>query len=488
MLVTMAIGVFTSRVVLRTLGVEDFGIYNVVSGVVVLFSFINNALATGTQRHLSYELGKPKSQVSVIFSACLKIHILLGVLVLLVGEFVGVWFLNTKLNIPCSRLYAANISYQLALLICFISIVRTPYDATVIAFEKMGFYAYMSIFDACAKLFIVYALLSISYDKLVVYSILMLLVCLLYFLIQLFYVHIRLCAIRWVKGYDRELYRYILSFSGWTLFGSTTGMIETQGLNMIANIFYGVGINAAVGIANQVRGILSQFVNGFQQALNPQLVMSESEGNRNRQFALIYQSSKLSYFIMYVLSLPIMANIGSILHFWLGNVPKYTEHICLLVIIVQLFECLSSPLYTTIFAIGQIKKYQIWVASFRLLSFCSALVICNLNIQPYFIYVMPCVVACMLLIYRLFFIQQSIALPWIEFLKKVLFPVGVTTILSIVPVVLYKQNIASEVSLVQLILETMMMGLFVVSLVFFVGLSKGERTMVINVLKNKIKR
>lgn len=488
MLVTMFISLFTSRVVFNALGVEDYGIYNVVSGFVVLFTFVNNAMATGTQRHISYELGKANGRIPEIFSACFKIHVVLGLLVVFFGELIGLWFLNSRLNIPADRMFAANVIYQVALVNCCIGIIRTPYDASVIAYEKMSFYAYMSIFDAAAKLLLVYVLIVIPLDKLIAYASFILVVTFVGLIIQVIYAHKKLCGIKIVSISDKTLYKYLLSFSGWTLFGSITNMLETQGLNLIINIYFGVVLNAAVGIANQVRGVISQFVSGFQQALNPQLVMSESSGDRQRQFNLIFRSAKFSFFIMYALSLPIIANLYPILYLWLGEVPKHTVPICVLVIVLQLFESMSSPLYTTIFAIGKIKTYQVMVSLFRILSVISALAICYLDIAPYMIYFMPCIVAGLLLIYRVWFIHKEIAMPISLFLRQVIFPVLAVCMVTVLALLAFKQLGTASSSIVRLIIETCCTAAGTIIAILIIGLTSSERAVIFQQVRKFIKK
>lgn len=487
MLVTMLISLYTSRVVLNTLGVEDFGIYNVVAGVVVLFSFVNNAMATGTQRHISYELGKQDGRLAEVFSACLKIHVFLGFIFVLLGEIVGLWFLNSQLNIPPYRMFAANVIYQIALLNCFVSIIKTPYDASIIAYEKMTFYAYMSIFDAVSRLMLVYLLFVLPFDKLIAFSSLIFLVGIIGLFFCVFYAHKKLNGIDIVKVKDKGLYKYLFSFSGWTLFGSISNMLETQGLNMIINIFYGVVLNAAVGIANQIRGVLNQFVTGFQQALNPQLVMSESSGDRNRQYNLIFRSAKFSFFIMFAVSLPVMANLHQIIFLWLGKVPDYTVSICILIIVLQLFECISSPFYTTIFAIGKIKWYQICVSLFRTLSVVFAFVICYFDIEPWMIYLMPCIVSALLLFYRVWFIHNQIKMPINSFLRQVLVRVILVCLTTIIPLIAYKQFVFSSESLALLIVESICIFSITLFFIFFVGLTSSERSTIFQQVRKYIK-
>lgn len=488
MIIVMVVGLFTSRIILSVLGVEDYGIYNVVAGVVVLFTFVSNAISIGTQRHISYELGKPDGCVSEIFSACLKIHIFFGIIVVILGEFIGLWFINYKLNIPADRMFAANVIYQISLINCFLSIVMTPYGAAVIAYEKMSFYAYMSIFDVSAKLLMVFVLTLIPFDKLIIYTTTILIIGIIGSLIQVYYVNKHLIGIKIVSIKNKSLYKYLLSFSGWTLFGSISCMLETQGLNMIINIYYGVLLNAAVGIANQVRGVLTQFVSGFQQALNPQLVKSESSGDRQRQFTLIFRASKFSFYIMFALSLPVMANLHQILFLWLGQVPEYTVSICQLVIIIQLFECVSSPLYTTIFAIGKIKYYQCVVAILRILSVVSAIAICSLEVEPYMIYLMPCIVAAILLIYRVWFIHKHIAMPVNSFLRRVIAPVFSVCVATVIPLLIYKHLEISDGSILRILIETVCISILTITAILILGFTSSERMAIFQYIRRIIKR
>jgi len=242
----MLIGFYTSRVILQALGVEDFGIYGVVGGVVAMFGFINAAMTTGTQRHLSYELGKQDCNISRMFSACFNIHLWLALIIVILAETIGLWFLNSKLNFPDGRMSAVNWVYQFSILSCVIHIIRVPYNATIIAYEKMSFYAYIGIIEGILKLAIVFFLAFSPFDKLVFYSSLMLAVTV--FITFVFYVYCKYSfkEFEYVVVKDKKLYKGLLMFSGWTLFGSIANLARTQGLTFIVNIFYGVSLNAAV--------------------------------------------------------------------------------------------------------------------------------------------------------------------------------------------------------------------------------------------------
>ena len=488
LLLLLVISLYTSRVVLQVLGVDDYGIYNVVGGVVVMFSFINGALTTSTQRHLSFERGKEDGSLARIFSACLNIHLLFGLIIVVLAETVGLWFVNTQMNFPEGKLPAVNWVYQFAIFTSFFNVVRTPYEASVIAYERMSFYAYIGILEAILKLLSVFLLKVLLFDKLIAFSALHLLVAGLIFGAFAFFSHSRLPDIRIIKVADKSLYKYLFSFSGWTLLGSLATLMETQGLNILINIFWGVAVNAAVGIASQVRGALAQFVAGFQQALNPQLVMSQSSGQKERQSDLIIKSSKFSFFILYILALPLCVNLPYVLDLWLDIVPTYTAQICYLIIFVQIVECLASPLYTTIFAIGSIKSYQIAVCVLRSCSLLLGFILCKLGVAPYLVFTGPCVIAIILLLYRLFFVSHKISFSIREFFTKTLTPVTLVTVLSAVPILVYKSFISYQLSFWILVLETAFFVIYISMLVYYVGLSKGERYRINSVIHSKLGR
>lgn len=485
MLVLMIISLFTSRIILQSLGIEDYGIYNVVFGMVVLFAFVNSAMATGTQRHLSYELGKENGNIAKVFSACLYIHIFLAVIIGIFAEIGGSWFLNTQMNIPADRMFAANFVFQIAVVSTIISIVRVPYDASVIAWEKFSYYALISVVEGIFKLFVAFVIYYCYLDKLIVYSILQLGVICIIFIVLVFYCHQDLGGLRLLIVKDKTQYKYLLSFSGWTLFGSAAVVGETQGLNLIVNIFYGVTVNAAAGIANQVRGIVQQFTIGFQSALNPQLIKAQASSDRTRQIDLISKSSKFSFYILVLITLPLMVNMGYVLHLWLGVVPPYAAIITNLGLVVALIEVLSSPLYTTIFAVGRIRNYQLSVTFLRCVSVISAYVICSINASPYYVYTAPCVVAFGLFVYRLFFVSDEIKMRIKDYSRIVLIPIIKTFMIGCVPVLLYKIFKPKTNDVMELLVESLFFISYLGICIFILGLSNSERYFIISTVKNK---
>lgn len=480
MLLIMVVSLFTSRVVLQTLGESDFGTYNIVGGVVILFTFINSAMTTGTQRHLSYELGKSGGDVKTIFSACLRIHIYLALIILVLAETVGLWFLNAKMNFPEGRMAVVNWIYQFSIISCVLGVIRAPYNAAIIAYERMSFYAYSSIVEVIAKLVIVYLLVIIPFDKLIVYALLVLGVTILMQVWYMIYCK-KLPGIKYVNIKDKSLYRYLLSFSGWALFGSLANMGYQQGVNIIINLFYGVTLNAAVGIANQVNSAVNQFATGFQQAINPQLVQSEAAHDRERQKSLLIKSSKLSYFIMFIIAFPLIANIDCVLSLWLGEYPEHTGAICSLTLIGVLITCLSGPLWVTIYATGRIKTYQIIIS-------CIALSVLPINyiggrygMSPEVMFAVRASNYIFILIAQLLFMRKFVELSICNFVRKVLFPVVIVTVLSGIFHVVLSRYISYADSLMSLLYQTVIYVAISGLLIWFVGLTKSERVWLINI-------
>lgn len=487
MLLIMAVTLYTSRIILQTLGESDFGTYNIVGGIVVLFTFINTAMTTGTQRHLSYELGKQDGDVATIFSACLQIHLWLSLIIFLLSETIGLWFVNTQMNFPEGRMAVVNWIYQFSILSCIATIIRAPYNAAIIAYEKMSFYSFSGIIESILKLLIVFILLLLPWDKLFVYGFLVLIVSILILIWYIFFCHTKLKGIRIKSGVDKKLYKQLLSFSSWSLLGSFANVCYQQGVNIVINIFFGVGLNAAVGIANQVNGALSTFVNSFQQALNPQLVQSESNKNRERQRDLIYKSAKFSFFIMLMLSYPLVANLDYVLHLWLGEYPSHTSEICTIIIMGVLISCLSGPLWVTIYATGDIKKYQIIVSTVALTVVPIVYVGGKLGMTPEVMFFVRSLNYVGVLIVQLILLKDYIGFNILDFVNKVIIPSIIVLVVCVAFFAVIKTSIFNTCSsILQFIIQTSVYIVFLLFSVWFFGLSRAERKSLLSIIERKI--
>lgn len=488
MLLIMAVTLYTSRVILQTLGESDFGTYNIVGGIVVLFTFINTAMTTGTQRHLSYELGKKNGDISTIFSACLNIHLWLSLIIFILSETVGLWFVNTQMNFPEGRMGVVNWIYQFSIFSCISTIIRAPYNAAIISYEKMSFYSYSGIIEASLKLAIVFLLILLPWDKLLIYGLLLFLVSVIILVWYILYCHAKLCGIKYKKCSDKTLYKHLLSFSGWSLFGSFANVCYQQGVNIVINIFFGVGLNAAVGIANQVNSAISTFVNSFQQALNPQLVQSEASKDRVRQTVLIHKSSKFSFFIMLILSYPLVANMDYVLRLWLGSYPSHTPEICTMILMGVLISSISGPLWVTIYATGNIKKYQIIVSSVALTVVPIVYIGGKCGMTPEIMFVVRALNYLAVLIVQMLILKNNIGLIISGFINNVIIPSILVLFSSIsfyfIAIKYYFKECDGFYSFV---FQSIVYIAILVSLIWIFGLTKGERVAIIIYVRKLIK-
>ena len=404
----MAVGIYTSRVILQALGVDDYGIYNVISGFVALFSILSASLVNASQRFISYEMGKESPQMSRIFSGTISIHLLLAIIVILIFESFGLWFLNTQLNIDADRLFAANWVFQCSVLTFCINLISVPYNASIIAHERMNVFAYISIYEVFAKLGIVYLLFVIGYDKLIVYAILMLAIAVSLRLLYGYYCshHFEECKFRFVI--DLPLLKGMINFIGWNFLGSTAGILVTQGISILINIFFGVALNAARGVADQVNNAINTFVNNFMTAMNPQITKSYASGNYSYMNTLLIRGAKYATILYWVMSLGFFVEADYVLDIWLVEVPPYAPLFLRLVVIYSIFQSLSNTLYIGMLATGKIKKYQIVMSTLYFSSFILCYVLFKLNFGPEYGYISTIIAVFIGMFARLYLLREII--------------------------------------------------------------------------------
>ena len=430
MLLIMGVNLFTSRIILQALGIEDFGLYNIVGGVVVLFTFVNNAMVTSTQRFLNYELGRGNLiEVQKIFSASLSIHVVIAVIFLMIAETFGLYFLNTYIQIPIGRESAANWVYQFTIIASIINIMRTPYNASIIAYERMSFFASISIIEVVLKLLIVY-LIYLFIDRLVSYSVLVTIVSLVICGCYYFYCRRNFLTCRYKFEYDKRRFFSIASFSGWSLFGSAANIGAQQGINILQNIFFGVTVNAAIGVANQVNNAIYNLVSNFQMAFNPQIIKSYASGRSDDFFHLIYRTSRYSFFLIFILALPVIIYCPELLSFWLTDVPEYSIVFCRIMIINSLFDALSGPLWMSVYASGKIKKYQLTISSLLFSTLILAYIVAYLGYNPYFVLAVKPLIGGIIYVYRLQYCSKVLYLNLYLYMKSVVFRCFIVSVLS----------------------------------------------------------
>ena len=484
MLLILAVSLYTSRVILKTLGVEDYGIYNLVAGFVTLFTFISNALVSAIQRFLNVALGENDlDRFADIFSMSITVMLLTSILILVLGETIGLWFVETQLNIPESRKTASIWVYQLSLLTFIINIIRSPYNAAIIAYERMSFYAYVSIVEVLLRLGLVFSLIIIPYDKLIAYTLLYLLVMVLVFLAYVFFCKKSFSGCDYHFKKDKSLFKEIVSFSGWSLLGQSAVVAAGQGDSFFVNRFFSVTSNAAMGVSAQLTGAIETFITNFQVAFNPQLIKTHTNEDKTEHRKLLFRASKFSFYLQLILSLPVLFNIDTILDIWLEEVPDYSNLFCTFILCSYLIAAMSVPLKTSIYAGGHIKRYEISRAIVFALGLLGSYIVLKRGNPPYFVAVVGVVVQLFLLSVRVHFAKCESGIKVMDFLGSVVVPcVLVATLSLIVPLATSCYSSSFWALFVVILIDVFYIGV----IVWFVGLSKNERSTIYKIIQKKI--
>lgn len=487
MLIILIISLYTSREILSVLGTDDFGIYNVVGGVVILFSFLTNAMTSSTQRFLNYNLGlNDEIKIHKVFNTALITHFTIFILVLILAETIGLWFVRTQLNIPADRTTATLWVYQMSVFTTLVNIMVIPYRASIIATEKMSIFAYVSILEAYLKLIIALILPYITADKLVSYVVLLSLVSVMNFMIYEEVCRRKLSFTRFCLHWDKAQFKEQISFSGWYLFGGLAMVGSRQGTNILINIFFNVAVNAAVGIANQVRNAVYGFITSFQTAFNPPIVKLYAVREFGELLKLIYSSSRYSYFLLFTLSFPIILFCKEILSIWLVDVPKYAVSFTQLVMMESFTEALSAPLCTAIGATGKIKKYQLIVSLIILLSLPLIYISLKLGSNPIIAFLINLIISIVALLYRLWYTKKYIPYSFQDYYSQVIFPCLKITFLSIpIPIILKYYFCESTMSTLLILALSILISVIAI---YLIGLNKNERLFITNNLAKMLKK
>lgn len=486
-LLIMLITLYTSREVLNTLGVEDYGIYNVVGGVVTMFTVISGSLSTSISRFITFEIGHGDfERLKKIFSTSVNIQVCISVVVLILVEVFGLWFLNNKMNIPVERIEAANWVLQCSLASFIIGLISIPYNACIIAHERMSAFAYISVMEAVLKLVVVYMLLISPYDKLATYTVLLVVVSLLVRLIYGVYCHQHFAESHYAFVNDKSLVKEMTSFAGWSFFGNGAYMLNTQGVDMLINVFFGVTFNAARGVAGQVQHAVMQFVNNFTVAMNPQITKSYAANEMGYMYKLICRGAKYSYFLTLIFISPIVCEAEYILGLWLKTVPEHTPIFLRLTLLGALVTGMGNTLLVGVLASGNIKCYQLWITMVGCLVFPLTWIAFKAGLPAYATYVIYIFVYYLLVFVRLVIARKIIGIPIKDYLRDVvLLTFAVTLIAFALPMIVVHIMNPSFVRLCVTILS----ALFSTFLgIYILGLGKSEKKKVIlkiNSLLNK---
>lgn len=481
----LLVSLFTTRIVLQALGVEDYGIYNVVSGFVAMFAFLNTSMSNGVQRFYNFSLGNSSEYaVKDVYNAALQIHIGLAILLIVILESFGLWYLHTQMVIPIERFTAASWVFQFAILSLLLLVIQIPYSAAIMAYEKMDYYAYLSIFDVCAKLIVAFLVKYSTSDKLILYGGLNLLISLISFTLYFAYAKIHFKEIRFEVGIRKNLFTSMLSFSGWNIFGAFSYMIKGQGLNVLLNFFFGPIVNAARGVSNMVMSAIQGFQSNIVIAFRPQLVQSYAQGDTDRVSYLFFSLSKISFILLSMLSIPVIVDVDYILHFWLGEtIPDYTISFTVLVLLNMIISSLNTPVSQVVHATGKMKNYQLGTSIMICLILPISWVFLKLGYDAISVYWISLVISilnqllCNLLLKKIY--DYSLK----KYFKEVIVPCVIySLIVPIIPLLIKFLIDSSFIRLILICFSSVVMTLLVSYVVVF---NEAEKKMLLNFLKLK---
>lgn len=486
MLLLIVVTFYTTRVVLQALGVSDFGLYNVIAGFVSMMAFINTSLSNSIQRFLNFELGKGENgKVGKYFSVSLASQLFVSIIIMFFAETLGVWFLNSKMTIPENKVVAANFVFQVSVLMLVVKILQAPFYALIIAKEKMQFYAYVTLFEVMLQLGVAYMMLLNISHKLEWYSFFLFIVIMFTFFCSVVY------STKIYKGlslkplYDKEIFKEVYSFSGWNLFGSASGVLMNQGVNILINVFFNVVVNAARGISFQVIAGVQRFISSFQLALNPQIVQSYASNNRSRYLALCYTNFKVSFYLMWIIVLPLFLCCRNVLQLWLHTVPQYTVEFVKIALLCGLVEALGSAISVPMYATGKIRNYQIIVSAVKILSLPVVYLLFIFDYPP-----ISSLYICLLFDIIAQFVRVKIWTKLVgdsvlKYFRTIILP-GIIIVLITFGIGDYFNDVLESInSLVKICVSFLVTFLMNLIAITFIGVNSQERSMIYNIV-NKI--
>lgn len=486
-LLLFALSLYTSRVTLQALGVENYGIINVVSGFVSMFSLLSGSLTSACQRFITYELGNPQGDIRKVFSSSFYIHATLAVIIVLLAESFGIYFINYKLNLPNDRIYEAHWIFQCSIVAFVLNLINIPYNALIVAHEKMKSFAYISILETILKFATVFSLLYIPYNLLVCYAIFTLLSSTFVRFVYQYYCMRTFsgeCKLKRVN--DKGLLKDIFGFAGWAFIGNSATLFSNQGVNMVLNVFLGVTLNAARGIAVQVEGAVTNFLYAFTMAINPQITKSYAQKDYSRLTTLLDMGLRMSFFLIIMLSIPIIVAAPDILNIWLGLYPDYTVVFVRITLLTAIVQATANCLMTTIYASGSIKIYQIIVGGLVMLNLPISYVLLKFSFSPVSIYVVNLVIYALTFIFRMYYIKvklnMNVCFIWYLIIRR-FFPVGILSAIISYCISIFL-NTSSIMGLTSF---TVLSIISTLSIIMIGGVSKSERVILINLVRNKIK-
>jgi len=487
MFVIMAVSLYTTRITFNALGISNYGIYNVVGSIIVFFTFINSGLTTATRRYITAEIaiGNEESQQNV-FNLSLYSHALIGGIIFILAETVGLYVVNYTLNIPSERMFAANVVYQMSILAALWGVFQAPYQAAITAYEHMKIYAYLSIFEAILKLVVAYMILYSKGDKLIIYSILIFASGFLNtFITRLYCIH-KFSICKFKHPHNKALLKEMFGYMGWSLWGQFVVVLTSQGVSMLVNVFFSVAANAAMGISNQITNIVTNFVTNFQVVFHPQITKQYVQKDSNSLNKLVIRTSRYSNYLVLIFMVPICCQIHTFLSLWLGNYPKFAVEFCVLTLLGLFIDSMAAPLWMILSADKNIKKYQIVTSFIYSFNFIGAYLFLKFGFEPYFVMIARIVVYAVALTARLIMVKEKVeSFPIFLWIKKVIFR---SVIITAIPFAFYYtiHEIVLPVQIIDLLVKVGSIFVVTALSILLLGLEKQERDLLFLTIKNKL--
>lgn len=481
----MAISLYTSRIVLSALGVEDYGIWGVIGGLVSMFGFINSSLSNSILRYLTYSIGTgDEKNINKNYNASIIIHVTLAFAIFILCESIGQWFLTEKLIIPEAKVETSNIVFHIVIITSCISLLNVPFNSIIIAYERMNVYAYMAIVDVVFKLIIAYIVNIVTSDKLIWYATMMFIINIFILVFYYTYVRINFTHLHIQKVQDKTLFRSLINFSGWSLFGNVAYIGYTQGLNMLLNMFFGPVVNAARAISFQIEQTVRTFVSNFQTAINPQIIKNYAANNYSQMQTLIFCSCKFSVFLLMLFALPIILETDTILYLWLKKVPDHTVAFCRIMLLIISLECMTNAIGTGVIATGDIKKYHVIVGTILMTIVPISYICLKTGAPAESVFVSYLFIELVAVVSRVYIARQKIHLSIRLFVTKVVLRlVFVITAAAFIPTILHY-------FIPEGVLRFLIVGIITVFTnaisIYYLGLSMGERQMIKTIIRHKL--
>lgn len=488
MFVILVITLYTSRIILSTLGIVDFGLYNVVGGIVIMLSFISSSMSLSINRFLAFEIGRKNNiQLKRVFSLAVLLQFIIALVILIISETLGLWFLKTQLHIPIERMEAANWVYQFSILSFIVIVLRVPFNASIIAHENMKIYAYISIIEALVKLIVVYLLIIISFDKLKIYSFLNFFVTLSVSFFYYIYAKKKYSECSFSFYWEKTLFKSLVSYAGWSTFGNMSSVVVSQGQNILLNVFFGPLANAARGVSYQLSGAVSSFITNFYTAINPAIVKSYAENNKKYFLTLIFEGTKLTSFLMLMMSIPLILEMDFILDLWLDDVPPEAPMFCRLILINSIIYYFPTPSVIALQAAGKIATLHLTTGSINMSNLIISFFFLRRGYNANIVFIVQICVSLVLMLVTIFLQTKQLKISIINYIKQVILPfliilIATTSIISFIWTQLDYGFIRLVITIISSIITVLFAG-------FFLGTTKDSRNKLLSYIVLKyIKR